>query len=183
MGFIIFSLPCERKKIHKKVFASSLKALLSLLWVNFLHYSIDSWPAFGTIFRITVGYRKVGTSFLKRITVRIHLVTLSLKYPPLFVGVCISGDNEQRCGLRMFAVRTVACGGLYEIRKKFRACQEITQRPPLGGGGGGGGRKGFLTSSVLSSAYFQQTLVYILHNSIHKKYNSPFSSFYPVKSV
>jgi hypothetical protein len=44
-----------------------------------------------------------------------------------------------------------------------------------GGGGGGGGwegegeRKGFLTSSVLSSAYFQQTLVYILHNFIHKK--------------
>jgi hypothetical protein len=42
----------------------------------------------------------------------------------------------------MFAVRTVACGGLYEIRKKFRAGQEITQRPPPTWGGGEGEGEG-----------------------------------------
>ncbi len=82
-------------KIHIKFTLASLKTLIqtivsitavifcsvfpSLMWSIF--YCVHSWPAFGTIFRITAGFwsnflshrknKKAGTSFRKTVTGRI----------------------------------------------------------------------------------------------------------------
>jgi hypothetical protein len=59
----------DKQKIKCKVSAWFFENTLSLV------EGVHSWPAFGTIFRITDGFRKAGTSLLKRVTGRIFTIS------------------------------------------------------------------------------------------------------------
>jgi hypothetical protein len=75
--------PLLMPKIVPKAASNSVPAALCSHWSIF--FSVRSWPdvgtiferqaAFGTTFRVTGGYRKAGTSSLKRVTGKIFTIS------------------------------------------------------------------------------------------------------------
>jgi hypothetical protein len=172
-GFKIFSLPCERKKKYIKsvcfFFESNVVSLVGPISPLQYRFMASFRNNFQDHSKLSESRNKLPEEDYCKDSSRDTIPLISPFVRSVYVYLVIMSKDVGCVCLQCELLRARQC--MKSARNSAQAKRSRKGRRLLGGGGGGGGggvggggRKGCLTSSVLSSAYFQQTLVYILHN-------------------